>query len=39
MEVAVAGPVIRRGHVFLVRLEPPLDSEIKKTRPCVVVFS
>jgi mRNA interferase MazF len=37
LEVAVAGPVIRRGHVFLVRLDPTLGSEIKKMRPCVVV--
>jgi mRNA interferase MazF len=37
MEVAIAGPAIRRGHVFLVRLDPTLGSEIKKTRPCVVV--
>jgi mRNA interferase MazF len=26
-----------RGHVYLVRLDPTLGSEIKKTRPCVVV--
>jgi mRNA interferase MazF len=37
MGLAVAGPAIRRGHVFLVRLDPTLGSEIKKTRPCVVV--
>jgi mRNA interferase MazF len=37
MGLAVAGPAIRRGHVFLVRLDPRLGSEIKKTRPCVVV--
>jgi mRNA interferase MazF len=35
--VAIAGPAIRRGHVFLVRPDPTLGSEIKKTRPCVVV--
>lgn len=35
--MGVAGSVIRRGHVFLVRLDPTLGSEIKKTRPCVVV--
>jgi mRNA interferase MazF len=29
--------VIRRGDVLLVRLDPTLGSEIKKTRPCVVV--
>ena len=26
-----------RGRVYLVRLDPTLGSEIKKTRPCVVV--
>ena len=26
-----------RGHVYLVRLDPTLGSEIRKTRPCVVV--
>jgi mRNA interferase MazF len=35
--VAIAGPALRRGHVLLVRLDPTLGSEIKKTRPCVVV--
>jgi mRNA interferase MazF len=35
--VAVARPAIRRGQVYLVRLDPTLGSEIKKTRPCVVV--
>lgn len=29
--------VISRGDVHLVRLDPMLGSEIKKTRPCVVV--
>jgi mRNA interferase MazF len=37
MGVAVAGPSVSRGHVYLVRLDPTLGSEIKKTRPCVVV--
>ena len=27
----------RRGDVHLVRLDPTLGSEIRKTRPCVVV--
>ncbi|MGA2982495.1 MAG: type II toxin-antitoxin system PemK/MazF family toxin [Terriglobia bacterium] len=27
----------RRGEVWWVRLDPTLGSEIKKTRPCVVV--
>ena len=35
--MAVATPAIRRGQVHLVRLDPTLGSEIKKTRPCVVV--
>jgi mRNA interferase MazF len=26
-----------RGHVYLIRLEPTVGSEIKKTRGCVVV--
>ena len=30
------GPVAR-GQVYLVRLDPTLGSEIKKTRPCVIV--
>lgn len=29
--------VMTRGEVHLVRLDPTLGSEIKKTRPCVVV--
>ena len=33
MAVAVVG----RGDVYFVRLDPTLGSEIKKTRPCVVV--
>jgi mRNA interferase MazF len=37
MGVAVAGPSVNRGQVYLVRLDPTLGSEIKKTRPCVVV--
>jgi mRNA interferase MazF len=35
--VAVAGQVLGRGQVYLVRLDPTLGSEIKKTRPCVIV--
>jgi mRNA interferase MazF len=30
-----AGP--RRGEVHLVRLDPTLGSEIRKTRPCMIV--
>jgi mRNA interferase MazF len=37
VEVAIAGPAVRRGQVYLVRLDPTLGSEIKKTRPCMVV--
>lgn len=29
--------MIRRGDVWLVRLDPTVGSELKKTRPCVVV--
>ena len=35
--MAVTGQAIGRGQVYLVRLDPTLGSEIKKTRPCVVV--
>lgn len=35
--MAIAGAAISRGQVYLVRLDPALGSEIKKTRPCVVV--
>ena len=35
--MAVASRAIGRGQVVLVRLDPTLGSEIKKTRPCVVV--
>ena len=33
--VGRSGP--RRGEVHLVRLDPTLGSEIRKTRPCVVI--
>ncbi len=29
--------LIARGNVYLVRLDPTLGREIKKTRPCLVV--
>lgn len=29
--------MIRRGEVWLVRLDPTVGSELRKTRPCVVV--
>ena len=28
---------VKRGHVYLVSLDPTAGREIKKTRPCVVV--
>jgi mRNA interferase MazF len=28
---------VARGDVYLVRLDPTLGTEIKKTRPCVIV--
>jgi mRNA interferase MazF len=34
--VAVSRPLVR-GEVHLVRLDPTLGSEIKKTRPCLIV--
>jgi mRNA interferase MazF len=37
VEVAVVPTLIARGQVHLVRLDPRLGSEIKKTRPCLVV--
>ena len=35
--MAVAQLPITRGDVQLVRLDPTLGSEIRKTRPCVVI--
>ena len=35
--MAVAQALITRGNVHLVRLDPTLGSEIRKTRPCVVI--
>jgi mRNA interferase MazF len=35
--VAVGQISIGRGHVCLVRLDPTQGSEIRKTRPCVIV--
>jgi len=29
--------MVRRGDVWLINLDPTVGSEIKKTRPCVVV--
>ena len=33
----VARARVSRGDVHLVRLDPTLGSEIRKTRPCVIV--
>ena len=35
--MAVARAPITRGDVHLVRLDPTLGSEIRKTRPCLVI--
>jgi len=35
--MAVAQPVAARGEVYLVRLDPTRGSEIRKTRPCLIV--
>ena len=35
--MAVGRTTITRGDVHLVRLDPTLGSEIRKTRPCVVI--
>ncbi len=35
--MAVARVVVRRGDVHLVRLDPTVGSEIRKTRPCLVI--
>jgi mRNA interferase MazF len=35
--VMVIGSAIRRGLVYLVDLDPTRGSEIRKTRPCLVV--
>src|SRR5512138_1810134 len=37
MGMAVAGALFARGAVHLVALDPTKSSEIRKTRPCVVV--
>lgn len=37
MEVAVGHAVATRGEVYLVQLDPTRGSEIRKTRPCLVV--
>ena len=35
--MAVARPVFARGEVHLVSLDPTKGSEIRKTRPCLIV--
>ena len=35
--MAVRRAAIARGDVHLVRLDPTLGSEIRKTRPCIVI--
>ena len=35
--MAVARALITRGDVHLIRLDPTLGSEIRKTRPCLVI--
>jgi len=35
--VAVARTLLARGDVHLVRLDPTLGSEIRKTRPCLII--
>ena len=37
MEVALGHAVAARGEVYLVRLDPTQGSEIRKTRPCLIV--
>ena len=31
------GVVVKRFDVFLVNLDPTVDSEIRKTRPCLII--
>ncbi len=35
--MAVARTLLARGDVHLVRLDPTLGSEIRKTRPCLII--
>lgn len=35
--MALSRTAVSRGEVHLVRLDPTLGSEIKKTRPCLIV--
>ena len=35
--MAVARPIFARGDVYLIALDPTRGSEIRKTRPCLIV--
>jgi mRNA-degrading endonuclease toxin of MazEF toxin-antitoxin module len=37
VEVTIEHPVAARGEVYLVQLDPTRGSEIRKTRPCLLV--
>jgi mRNA interferase MazF len=37
MDMAVERPALRKGDVYLIELDPTRGSEIRKTRPCLVV--
>jgi mRNA interferase MazF len=37
VEVAVEHPHATRGDVYLIELDPTRGSEIRKTRPCLVI--
>jgi len=39
VEVAIGHAVAARGDVYPVQLDPTRGSEIRKTRPCLVVLS
>ncbi len=32
-------PVVQRFEVWLVQLDPTKGSEIRKIRPCIIIFS
>ncbi|HVH77633.1 MAG TPA: type II toxin-antitoxin system PemK/MazF family toxin [Stellaceae bacterium] len=36
-DAASAGGGVRRGEIWLAALDPTVGSEIRKTRPCVIV--
>ena len=37
MALAVKRGAVKRGDVHLVRLDPTVGSEVRKTRPCLIV--